>query len=177
MFRNHKWVLLAAIVTVGLFSGSLEAQRGDDSNRLSKNGRTESEIEGVTVTIDYGRPSVKDRVIWGGLVPYERVWRTGADEATTITFSDDVTIGGETLAAGSYSLFTIPGEEAWTVIFNRVAQQWGAFNYDESQDALRVTATPQPTEFVETFEIGIEGPDVILRWAELAVPFTIAASE
>ena len=174
MHFTFRATLLIAVIAAGLAMGPVWAQRGDDSKRLSKNGKTEATIGGVDVSIEYGRPSVKDRVIWGGLVPYDRVWRTGADEATTISFSDDVRIGDEELAAGQYSLFTIPGESEWTVIFNRVAQQWGAFNYDETQDALRVTVETRPCDFVETFEITIEDSEVILSWAELAVPFTIA---
>ena len=168
-----------ALILIGLCwtVAPLCAERGDDSNRLSKNGSTAATIDSVDITIEYGRPSVKDRVIWGGLVPYDRVWRTGADEATTILFSDDVLIAGQPLAAGEYSLFTIPGENEWTVIFNNVAQQWGAFNYDEAQDALRVTVEPGPNDFVETFEIGVEDSQVVLRWAELAVPFTVSAGD
>ena len=175
---NRKHVTQAlALIAVCWTVAPLWAERGDDSNRLSKNGKTTATIDDVDITIEYGRPSVKDRVIWGGLVPYDRVWRTGADEATTISFSDDVLIAGQPLAAGEYSLFTIPGETEWTVIFNNVAEQWGAFNYDESQDALRITTEPRANDFVETFEIGVEDSDVELRWAELLVPFTVSASD
>ncbi len=150
------------------------AQRDDDSDRASKNGRVEGMIDGVTVTLEYGRPQVKGRTIWGGLVPYGKVWRTGADEATTITFSADVEIGGETLAAGTYSLFTEPGENEWTVIFNKVARQWGAFRYDAGQDALRVTATPKSIgEHVEEMEFVIVDSWVALQWERLAVPFEV----
>jgi hypothetical protein len=175
--KRKPFPLLALLITTILAALPAAAERGDDANRLSKNGKTTGVIDEVDVTIEYGRPSVKDRKIWGGLVPYDKVWRTGADEATTISFSSDVHLGGEALPAGVYSLFTIPGEEQWTIIFNRVAEQWGAFNYDESQDALRMTAQPQTADHVETLEFQIEGSDVVVRWEKLAVPLTVEAAE
>src|SRR5687768_6036427 len=82
------------------------------------------------VTIKYSRPGVRGRTIWGDLVPHDKVWRTGANEATTITFSEDVTVGGQKLAKGTYSLHTTPGREAWTIHFNSVPDQWGSYSYD-----------------------------------------------
>jgi len=133
------------------------------------------------ITIDYSRPVAKGRAIFGGLVPYDKVWRTGANDATTITFSDDVTINGQALAKGAYSLHTIPGKDSWTIIFNKVAKQWGSFSYDQAQDALRVTAKPQKAPFAEVFTIGFPDvtPDnatVVLRWADLAVGFTVGTN-
>lgn len=167
---------LAILIAMTSTLAPAAAQRGDDAERLSKNGRTEGSIDGVDITLDFGRPAVKNRKIWGGLVPYGRIWRTGADEATTITLGGDATIEGQPLAAGVYSLFTIPDEAEWVVVFNSVAEQWGAFNYDETKDALRVTVTPRAAEFVETLDFEIEGAEVILRWAELAVPITLSAA-
>ncbi len=149
------------------------AERGDDTNRKSKNGKTEGTVDGVEVTVEYGRPSVRERKIWGGLVPYGKVWRTGADEATVITFAADVTIGDQTLPAGSYGLFTLPGEDEWAVIFNKNADQWGAFSYDSGQDALRVNVEPREAEHVEAMEFVIEGSSVVLRWEKLAVAFEV----
>lgn len=98
---------------------------------------------GITdVNVSYSRPGVKNRKIWGELVPYNKVWRAGADEATKITFSTDVMIEGKKLPAGAYSLFAIPGENEWTLIFNKVADQWGAFTYNEAEDALRIKVKP-----------------------------------
>ena len=97
------------------------------------------------VTITYSRPGVKGRTIWGGLVPYDKVWRTGANEATKITFSNDVMINGQKLAAGTYSLHTIPAQSGdWTLAFNSVANQWGSFNYDQTKDALRADGSANP---------------------------------
>jgi hypothetical protein len=133
------------------------------------------------ITITYSRPGVKGRQIWGGLVPYDKVWRTGANEATTISFSDDVTINGQALPKGTYSLHTIPGKDQWTIIFNKVANQWGSFTYDQAQDAMRVTAKPHGDEMNEwlTFAIPDVGPDsatVVIKWAHLAVPFTVGTN-
>lgn len=130
------------------------------------------------VTIKYSRPGVKGRTIWGDLVPYDKVWRTGANEATTITFSDDVTVEGQKLPKGTYSLHTVPGRDQWAVIFNSVADQWGSYSYDPAKDVARVNVKPQQAEFREwlTFEIPQMTTDtgtVHIRWANVAVPFTI----
>lgn len=175
MRTGHGFVGLVAAVS--LVATPVFAQRGDDANRRSKNGRTEGSVAGAQVTIEYGRPSTAGREIWGALVPYGRVWRTGADEATTVAIDRDLLVEGERLPAGTYALFTIPTEGSWTVIFNRVAEQWGAFRYDSGQDALRVEVTPRPHESVETFEIAIEGEAIVLRWAELEVPVTLAPAD
>lgn len=112
---------------------------------------------GVTdVEVTYSRPGVKGRKIFGGLEQYGKVWRTGANNATKVTFSTDLTFGGTKVAAGSYGLFTIPGESEWTVILNKVPGQWGAYRYDAKDDVLRVTVKPAKlAELVETFTIDV----------------------
>jgi hypothetical protein len=130
------------------------------------------------ITINYNRPGVKGRQIWGALVPYDKVWRTGANEATTIEFSDDVWINGNKLAKGLYSLHTIPTTGAWTVIFNSVAEQWGSYSYDAAKDALRIQVTPETADHREwmSFEIPEMTTDtakIVLRWEKVAVPFTV----
>lgn len=130
------------------------------------------------ITINYNRPGVKGRQIWGALVPYDKVWRTGANEATTIQFSDDVWINGNKLTKGLYSLHTIPTAKDWTIIFNSVAEQWGSYSYDAAKDALRITVTPVPAEHREwmSFEIPEMTTDtakIVLRWEKIAVPFTV----
>src|SRR5258708_5635815 len=132
------------------------------------------------VTITYSRPAVKKRQIWGTLVPYDEVWRTGANEATVFTVSDDVTINGAALPKGTYSLHTIPGKDEWTIIFNKTANQWGSFSYDAAQDALRVKAKPEKAAFREWMsfefpELTLEtfSARVVFRWENIAVPFTI----
>lgn len=133
------------------------------------------------VTITYSRPAARGRQIFGGLVPYDKVWRTGANEATTISFSDDVTINGQPLLKGTYSLHTIPGKDQWTIIFNKVANQWGSFTYDQAQDALRVTAKPHADEYNELMSFSIpkvtaDDATVEIKWTNLAVPFTIGTN-
>ena len=134
------------------------------------------------MTITYSRPGVKGRKIWGALVPYDQVWRTGANEATTIAFSNDVMINGQKLAAGTYSLHTIPAQSGdWTLIFNSVADQWGSYSYDQTKDALRVKATPTSSPLHEwlTFEVPEVAADsarVVLAWENIAVPFTVTTN-
>jgi len=167
---------LALALAAGLASTPALAQRGDDSDRVSKNGKAVGAIDSVGITLEFGRPTARGRELWGGLVPYGKVWRTGANEATTLSLDRDALVEGEPLAAGTYALFTIPGETEWTVILNREANQWGAFNHDPAQDALRVVVTPEPAEHTETLDIAIEGEAVVLRWGELRVPVRVAAA-
>ena len=114
--------------------------------RLSPAASVSYTIGYTKVDVTYGAPAVKERVIWGGLVPYEKVWRGGANEATTIEFSTDVNIEGQNLKAGKYSLFFIPGETEWTCIFNKKLDQWGAYEYSEDDDVLRFTVQPKMNE-------------------------------
>jgi ribosomal protein S4 len=146
--------------------------------RVSPKGSVMQTVGTTDITITYNRPGVKGRTIWGGLVPYDQVWRTGANEATQFVVSDDVLVNGQKLAKGSYSLHTIPGRDQWTVIFNKTANQWGSYSYDAAQDALRVTAKPERAEFREwmMFEIPEMTTDtakVVFRWENVAVPFTV----
>lgn len=136
--------------------------------RPSPNGSVMQTIGVTDVTVTYSRPAVKGRKIWGELVPYGEVWRTGANEATKITFGDDVTVGGSKLAAGRYSLHTIPGKDEWTVIFNKQADQWGSYNYEEKQDALRIKVKPQAAP-AETERLTISFPAVTDSSAQLAI--------
>ena len=130
------------------------------------------------VTISYSRPSVKGRAIWGELVPFDKPWRTGANAATTITFSDDVTVEGQKLASGTYSIVTIPGKDEWSVIFNSDTKLWWETEYDAAKDALRVKAKPQASEMRETLSIGfpsIGSTSAVLAitWEKVRVPVTI----
>ncbi|MEZ5332457.1 MAG: DUF2911 domain-containing protein [Thermoanaerobaculia bacterium] len=163
------------LLSIVLAASAAVAERGDDADRVSKNGRAEGTVDGISVVLEYGRPEVRGREIWGGLVPYGEVWRTGANEATTLELGSDALIEGEPLAAGRYGLFTVPGEEEWVVAFNRVADQWGAFDYDAAEDALRVTVEPRAAEHVEAMDFEITESGIALRWAELAVPVSISA--
>ena len=137
---------------------------------------------GITdITINYHRPLVNKRKVWGGLVPYGQVWRSGANENTVIEFSDPVTIEGKALPKGAYGLHMIPGENEWTVIFSKNSTSWGSFTYDQGEDALRVAVKPQATDFHEalTYDFDDIGPDssvVTLRWEKVAVPFKVGVN-
>jgi tetratricopeptide (TPR) repeat protein len=137
---------------------------------------------GITdVTISYHRPLAGSRKIWGGVVPYGQVWRAGANENTTITFSDPVTVEGKPLDKGTYGLHMLPGEDQWTVIFSKMAIAWGSFTYDEKEDALRVTVKPQPAELHDALtydfdDLKADSAVATLRWEKVAVPFKIAVN-
>lgn len=131
------------------------------------------------VSVRYHRPLVSGRKIWGDLVPYGKVWRTGANEIPTITVSDPVTVEGKPLDRGTYGLHTIPSADRWTIIFSKNATSWGSFTYDAGEDALRVTVTPRPSPMHEalTFDFDDLQPDsalVTLKWETLAVPIRVA---
>lgn len=140
---------------------------------------TVSQVVGVSeISISYSRPSVREGTIWGELVPFDEVWPTGANEASTVTFSDDVKVEGKELDAGTYALFTIPGKDEWVVAFNKVAEQWGASNYDSTQDALRIVVKPREAPHQETFqigfpEVGIDTALVGLHWGSLEIRFSV----
>jgi hypothetical protein len=131
------------------------------------------------IEVDYSRPSLKGRVMIGGIDPYGEVWRTGANSATRISFSTPVTFGGSPVDAGTYELFTIPGKDQWTVILQKPMHQWGAYTYDQKNDVLRVTSTPTVhTEPAETFTIGFgdlteESATFYLVWDKVRVPVPI----
>lgn len=132
----------------------------------------------VPLVINYGSPAVNERTIYGDLVPYNKVWRTGANEATRITFSEDVMVGeaNKKLPAGTYSLFTLPSsKEEWTVIFNKVADQWGAYDYEESADVVRIKGMSMPAvEKAERMDFALDGNNVQLMWDDLVVAFPVS---
>ncbi|NVJ86218.1 MAG: DUF2911 domain-containing protein [Algoriphagus sp.] len=130
--------------TLGVFGFSALAQEKASPARTA-----EGSIGDATITISYSSPAVKGRMIWGDLVPLGQVWRAGANEATTFTTDKDILVEGQKLPAGTYSFFIIPGEYESTFIFNKVAKQWGAFNYDSAEDVLRVNVPSQQTSSLE----------------------------
>ncbi len=131
------------------------------------------------VEITYHRPAVNGRTVWGEVVPYGQVWRTGANENTRITFSTDVTVEGQPLAAGAYGLHTLPGEDQWTIIFSRDADAWGSYSYDPERDALRVTVEPaaapahQERLLIVFDQVSNASATVAIVWEKLRVPFAI----
>jgi len=169
---------LAVLASASLALAAAPASAQLATPRVSQ-AATVSQTIGVTkIDIAYSRPGVKGRTIWGGLVPYNEVWRTGANEATAITFSDPVSVEGTMLPAGTYSLATIPTPEAWTVIFSKQQGLWGTNEYKPEMDALRITVKPEPAPFTEwmTFSFPMVAPDsaeVALTWEKLKVAFTV----
>ena len=148
--------------------------------RVSQKATVTQTVGLTDVTVQYCRPGVKGRVIWGELVPYDKVWRTGANEATTVSFSKPVKINGQALPAGLYSFHTIPGKTSWTLIFNKTAEQWGSYEYDATKDALRVQVTPVtgPNQKWMEFsfsDVATDHATVELAWEKLRIPFKIEA--
>ena len=135
---------------------------------------------GITdITIRYHRPLVNDRKVWGDLVPYGKVWRAGANENTTITFSDPVQVEGKPLDKGTYGLHMIPNADEWTIIFSKNSTSWGAFTYDEKEDALRVTVKPKAADVHNALtydfdQLQKDSAVVELEWEKISVPFKVS---
>nr|WP_315146452.1 DUF2911 domain-containing protein [uncultured Flavobacterium sp.] len=131
-------------------------------------------INGATITIKYGSPSVKGRAIWGALVPYDKVWRAGANDATTFETDKAISIEGKQLPAGKYSFFVIPNEKESIVIFNKEAKQWGSYDYKESNDQLRVVVKNKKADaLVEKLEYKINGNRIELLWENWIIGFEV----
>lgn len=205
MLRKFVPCLAAALLVVCAASAA-SAQSALRLPRPSPKASVSQTIGVTDVSITYSRPGVKGRKIWGDapaaaaagtatlddararpadavIVPYGRVWRTGANEATLFKVTDDVLINGQPLAAGSYSLHTIPGKDEWTIIFNRDDGQWGSFTYDEKKDALRVkarpAAAPHPQEWLafQIDPVSDSAARVQVLWESVAVPFTVEVKD
>ena len=159
---------LMMIVTAPSFA------QGDKTLRPSPPAEAHGMIDSAKVDILYSTPGVKGRVVWGDLVPYGKVWRTGANEATVFETNKDILVNGQRLPAGKYGLFTIPGEQAWTFIFNSTWDQWGSFKYDAGKDVLRIVATPQKSPvFNERMLFEIRNHTVSLFWENLMISIEV----
>lgn len=189
---NVKFLLSIAFLGLISFSNSVQAQ--DKKVQASQKASVTQFIgDDTEITFTFSRPGVKGRKIWGELVPYGMEpankysekpfpWRAGANENTTIEVSKDVQIEGEPLAAGKYSIHTIPGEKEWIVIFNKVNDQWGSYKYDETMDALRVTVASEKAPFEEWLNYGFgditdKSAIAYFHWEKLKVPFKIEIAE
>lgn len=144
----------------------------------SPRARTVATIGFTDVSIDYGRPAVKGRKVWGALVPWDSVWRAGANMNTVIEFTSPVVVSGKELPAGRYGLHMIPTATTWTIIFNKEANNWGSFSYEQAADAARITTTPRPGEMNERLTYTIDDVTdstavATLRWEKLAVPIPL----
>lgn len=167
------------LLGLGLLAGTLGLSA---QQRASPHESTTATIAGKLLTIQYGRPFTKGRDVWSGnIAPHGKVWRTGADEATVLTIESDIMLGPLHVVKGTYSLFTIPGENEWTLILNKVPKQWGAFKYDEKMDygrtTMKVRKLPQPVEQLTIFLEPTKENQGILKisWAnvEASVPLTV----
>lgn len=172
-----KKAIFTFLVTTLAFTTAVFAQE-DKSKRPSPPATASAKVNGKTITINYSQPSVKGRDVWdpkGNLAPYGKVWRTGANEATTFETSGTLKVEGKDLPAGKYSLFTIPGEKEWTIIFNKVAEQWGHYKYDEKEDVLRVKVPSHKSPKAnEKFVIEAANSGTIsLAWDKTLVDFKV----
>ena len=161
-----------------LFSISLFAQQNLTLPDASQHATVMQQVGLTEIKIDYHRPGVKGRQVWGVLVPYDQVWRAGANENTTISFSKDVIIAGQKVPTGTYGLHMIPTETDWTIILSRDYRAWGSFFYVEANDLMRFTVKPQSADFQEwlvyTFdEVTPNSVKASLNWEKLKVPFKI----
>ena len=162
-----------ALSVLASFAFSSNAQHGDKEKRQSPPAIMEHRFGDSKVVIKYSQPSTKGRDIYGGLVPYGEVWRTGANEATKF-ITDTISIEGQIVPAGTYAFFTIPGEEEWTIILNSEANQWGAYKYDESKDVLRFTVKPTTLKMQETMTFRVvDNKTIVLDWEETRIPINI----
>jgi hypothetical protein len=146
----------------------------DKAARPSPPAQATGYINGKTITIDYSRPSVKGRKIWGEVVPYGQVWRAGANETTSFTISTDAQVNGKNLPAGKYAFFVIPNEKEWTVVFNKTIK-WGAFSYKQEEDVLRINVpVKKSSAFAEqlTYKISPTG-NVSLAWENAVIEFPV----
>ena len=146
--------------------------------RASQHALVSQRIGITDITINYHRPLANGRQVWGKLVPYGQVWRAGANENTIITFSDPVSIEGQSLDKGTYGLHMIPGETEWTIIFSKNSTAWGSFTYKEGEDALRVKVKPQAAEMHDALaydfdDVKADSAAVTMRWEKVAVPFKV----
>lgn len=164
-------LFLFAVLTL---STTISLQAQEKSKRPSPPAQAEASVNGTNVLIDYSSPAVKGRKLYGKLIPNNKLWRTGANEATTFEVSTDVMIEGQKLAAGKYALFTIANADEWTIIFNAEPNQWGAYKYKESKDVLRIKVKPTKGEFSERMKFNIaDDGKVKLNWGDIEVGFLV----
>ena len=181
MHRISLLVLLCGTLSAASFTQAQTATGETlmlDLPRASQHALVSQRIGVTDITINYHRPLANGRQVWGKLVPYGQVWRAGANENTTITFTDPVTIEGQALEKGSYGLHMIPAQDQWTIIFSKNATSWGSFTYKQDEDALRVNVKPQTAELHDalTYDFDDVKPDsavITMRWEKVAVPFKV----
>ena len=185
MYRARTAVMrvsLSLLAAVSLKSSPLSAQAFQLTLPFGSQRASATQTIGLTdISMTYDRPGVDGRKIWDGLVPYDSVWRAGANVNTVIAFTSPVTIGGKQLSAGRYGVFMIPTAQQWTVILSREANAWGHFSYNEAEDVLRFPVTPVEGSMTERLEYTFDDPKadavtVTLRWEKLALPFVVSVN-
>lgn len=170
----------ALFVLVLCLAPPVAAQQGLTLPRASPHASVSQRIGLTDVTVDYHRPAVNDRTIWGGLVPYGQVWRAGANENTTLTLSSPATVGGAAVPAGTYGLHMIPAAQGpWTVMLSSMAGAWGSFSYDPAEDIARITVTPRQADMEESLSYRFDDPTneavvLVLAWENIEVPIPIS---
>jgi hypothetical protein len=174
--KKRLFQLFGIVFILGICDDSLSQEALEP--RLSPMAVATMKYEDSYIKVTYGRPHKRDRKIFGELVPYGEVWRTGANEATEITVTEDILIGGKKLRSGTYTIFTIPDKDTWTIIFNSELGQWGAYNYDSTKDLLRIEAKVGKTDQVyEPFTIEFkqkeDGADLVMMWDRTIVSVPI----
>ncbi|QCR23725.1 DUF2911 domain-containing protein [Pontibacter sp. SGAir0037] len=171
--KKNSVLSFAAVLLVSMLLTTVSWAQNANASKPSPSASASGKVGEANITINYSSPGVKGRTVWGELVPYGKVWRAGANEATTFTVDKDVMVEGENLPAGTYSLYAIPGEAQWTIIFNKVAKQWGT-QYDEKQDQLRVTTKPRKAASMsERLAYDVTNNGFVLRWENLEVPVSV----
>ena len=181
--KTIKLQLFALCLAVFAVATSVFAQNDLNLPDVSQAAEVKQRIALTDITVNYHRPLVNGRKIWGGLVPYGKVWRAGANENTTIEFSDPVSVEGKPLAKGTYGLHMIPNQDSCTVIFSKTNTGWGSYSYDQKDDALRVDVKPRPlVENKEALEFDFEdlkptSTAVTLKWEKLGIPFTVSVND
>ena len=165
------------LALTGVFMSSvLWAQGGQASPAAKATGKLK---DGANIVIDYSSPGVKGRKIWGDLVPYDKVWRAGANKATVLTTDKEIKVEGKKIPAGKYSLYAIPGEKEWTIILNSATGQWGinmdgSTTEDPAKDVLRVKVKPKKSkEFTERMTYTVGEKQIALVWENLEVPIEV----
>jgi tetratricopeptide (TPR) repeat protein len=180
--KTKALLALFAALSFAAPAQSVFAQTELDLPDASQKASVKQRVGITDVTIEYHRPLVNGRKIWGGIIPMGEVWRAGANFNTTIEFSTPVMIEGKPLPEGKYGLHMIPNPDKWTIIFSKMAAAWGSYTYNQAEDALRVDVKPRENEMEEALEYEFEDlkPDsvlVVLKWEKLAVPFRVSVSD
>ena len=171
---------LTSIMMAILFVSTISCAQGDKSQRPSPPAKAEGMAAGANITIDYSSPAVKDRKIWGELVPYDKFWRAGANEATTFTTDKDIKVGGKPLPKGTYTMFMKPGESEWTVVLNSETGQWGikrggVANFDPANNVVEVSVKPEKAaKFTERLAYEVTDNGFALIWENMKVPVSIS---